>query len=589
MKSSKTGFLTRVNPTQPNAEQIRWPIRLKITLPYLLLSVVIAIGATILFSRIVLETVDERFSNQLYEAGRLASSAMVSLEERQLETLRLIANTQGLAEALQLYDAERLRTLALGIIVNNQAGNVELLDLSGNLVLAIRQKQAGNSQEYVFVQGGAPVFGDWPIVKQVLTMGTDLAGNKFAAFMQTDWGNYFYISGPIKDPAGNLVGVILVGVPLSSVASELRQATLAQITLFERSGSVLQTTFPDETPVQPVGSNLASSILSQQESGSYRRNYSRRDLTSTGLNYGEIIGPWQARDGQDLGLLGTAMVKNVLVTASLPTRGWIAALIFLTAFLVILLGFNLSTMLTRPLLKLMRASREVAGGNLEVQVPRESNDEIGVVASSFNTMVQNLQQSHDEMVATSESTLEGWAKALELRDKETSGHTVRVTALMLELCRIIQIPEDQLVHIRRGTTLHDIGKMGIPDTILLKPGKLTDEEWIIMRQHPVYAYEMLKKIPYLIPALDIPYCHHERWDGTGYPRQLRGEETPLAARLFSIIDAWDAMTSDRPYHAKISQEEALQIIRRESGKQFDPALVEVFCQYMEAVLAKQSG
>ena len=586
MKFFNKGSGTVVDASLNPSERIRWPIRLKITLPYLLLSVVIAIGATVLFSRIVLETVDERFSNQLYEAGRLASGAMVSLEERQLETLRLVANTKGMAEAVQQYDAERLRTLALGIVVNNQAGSVEILDLSGNLVLAIRQKQAGNSQEYVFVQGGAPIFGDWSIVKQVLTSQSDSAGNKFSAFMQTDWGKYFYISGPIRDSAGKLVGVILVGVPISSVAAELRQATLAQVTLYDTSGHVLTTTFPEVTPVQAVETSLANSILIQQESSSYRRNFSRRELTSSGLSYGEIIGPWQARDGKDLGLLGTAMVKNVLVTASLPTRGWIAALIFSTAFLVILLGINLSTMLTRPLLKLMSASREVARGNLEVQVPRESNDEIGVVAASFNTMVLNLQQTHDEMVATYDSTLEGWAKALELRDKETSGHTVRVTELMLVLSRRINIPEEELVHIRRGTTLHDIGKMGIPDHILLKPGKLSAEEWEIMRQHPVFAYEMLKKIQYLVPALDIPYCHHERWDGKGYPRQLKGDEIPLSARLFSIIDAWDAMTTDRPYHAKISQQEALQIIRNESGRQFDPALVEVFCDYLESTLSE---
>ncbi len=586
MKFFNKGSGTVVDASLNPSERIRWPIRLKITLPYLLLSVVIAIGATVLFSRIVLETVDERFSNQLYEAGRLASGAMVSLEDRQLETLRLVANTKGLAEAVQQYDAERLRTLALGIVVNNQAGSVEILDLSGNLVLAIRQKQAGNNQEYVFIQGGAPIFSDWSIVKQVLTSQSDSAGNKFSAFIQTDWGMYFYISGPIRDPAGKLVGVILVGVPISSVAAELRQATLAQVTLYDTSGHVLTTTFPEVTPGQAVETSLANSILIQQESSSYRRNFSRRELTSSGLSYGEIIGPWQARDGKDLGLLGTAMVKNVLVTASLPTRGWIAALIFSTAFLVILLGINLSTMLTRPLLRLMSASREVARGNLEVQVPRESNDEIGVVAASFNTMVLNLQQTHDEMVATYDSTLEGWAKALELRDKETSGHTVRVTELMLVLSRRINIPEEELVHIRRGTTLHDIGKMGIPDHILLKPGKLSAEEWEIMRQHPVFAYEMLKKIQYLVPALDIPYCHHERWDGKGYPRQLKGDEIPLSARLFSIIDAWDAMTTDRPYHAKISQQEALQIIRNESGRQFDPALVEVFCDYLESTLSE---
>jgi len=569
-------------------ERIRWPIRVKITLPFLILTIIIALGATVLFSRIVLETVDERFSNQLYESGKLASGAMVTLEERQLETLRLLTNTEGFAEAVQKYDAERLRKLALGIVVNNQPGSVEILDLSANLVLAIRQKQAGNNQDYIFVQGGTPIFQDWPIVQNVLAMKSDPAGNKFASFIKTDWGKYFYISGPIRDPAGTLIGVILVGVPLSSVTSELRLATLAQVTIYDFEGQLLTSTFPDANKLEPVKQEMVNDILVYQDSTSYRRNFTRRDLTSSGLNYGEIIGPWEARDGKDLGLLGTALVKNVLVSASLPTRAWIAALIFITAIMVIMLGVALSTMLTRPLLKLMEASKQVAGGNLKVQLQQESNDEIGVVATSFNTMVRKLQQSHDDMVATYDSTLEGWAKALELRDKETSGHTVRVTKMTLDLCRRIHIPEAQLVHIRRGTTLHDIGKMGIPDHILLKPGKLTPAEWELMRLHPIYAYDMLKNIPYLVPALDIPYCHHERWDGAGYPRQLKGEEIPLASRLFSIVDAWDAMTSDRPYHDKISSREALAIILSEGGRQFDPKLVKVFADYIESTILRQS-
>ena len=572
--------------TQNPPERIRWPIRFKITLPYLLLSIVIAIGITILFNRIVLETVDERFSNQLFEAGKLASGAMVTLEDRQLETMRLLAYTEGLADAIQNYDVERLRTLALGIVVNNQVGSVEFLDLSGNLVLSIRQKQAGSNQDYVYVQGGAPIFGDWQIVQKVLSGQYDNAGNKFASFVKTDWGDYFYVSGPIKNTSGSLAGVILVGMPLSSVVGELRSATLAQVTLYDLSGNVIITTFPKETIVFPVESSLAQEILAQQDSESYRRNSSQRELKSSGLNYGEIIGPWEARSGQDMGLLGSSLAKNMLITASLPTRTWIAVLVFLTGFLVVLIGLNLSMRLTRPLLKLMNASRSVASGNLNVRVPRETNDEIAILASSFNTMVQNLQQSHDEMIETYDSTLQGWAKALELRDKETSGHTIRVTELMMMLARRIGISEEQLVHIRRGTTLHDIGKMGIPDQILLKPGPLTDEEWTLMRQHPVYAFEMLKNIPYLTPALDIPYNHHERWDGRGYPRQLKGDAIPLPARLFTVVDTWDALTTDRPYHKRITPMEALKIIRIESGKQFDPALVEIFCSFMETILTE---
>ena len=146
-----------------------------------------------------------------------------------------------------------------------------------------------------------------------------------------------------------------------------------------------------------------------------------------------------------------------------------------------------------------------------------------------------------------DTTIEGWSRALNLRDKETEGHTRRVTEMTLTLARRFGFTEEDLLHLRRGALLHDIGKMGVPDNILLKPEPLTEEEWIIMRKHPQYAYDLLKPIAFLGSALDIPYCHHEKWDGTGYPRGLRGEEIPLAARLFAVVDVWDALTSDRPY------------------------------------------
>ena len=145
--------------------------------------------------------------------------------------------------------------------------------------------------------------------------------------------------------------------------------------------------------------------------------------------------------------------------------------------------------------------------------------------------------------------------------------------MTVELARAYGISEDEIVHIRRGAILHDIGKMGVPDNILLKPGDLTEEEWDIMRQHPGNANNMLKGIEYLTPARDIPYCHHEHWDGNGYPRGLKGKEIPLAARLFSIIDAWDALTSDRPYRTKISDHYTRKMITAEKGKRYDPELV----------------
>ncbi|MEW5829084.1 MAG: HD-GYP domain-containing protein, partial [Chloroflexota bacterium] len=175
-----------------------------------------------------------------------------------------------------------------------------------------------------------------------------------------------------------------------------------------------------------------------------------------------------------------------------------------------------------------------------------------------------------------DSTLEGWGRALELRDKETQGHTRRVTDLTVRLARLIGVPDQELVHIRRGVLLHDIGKMGIPDNILNKPGELTEEEWEIMRQHPRYAHDLITPISYLRSAEDIPYCHHEKWDGSGYPRGLKGYDIPLAARIFAVIDVWDALTSDRPYRGAWSREQAIQYLRDESGKHFDPVIVEQF-------------
>ena len=165
---------------------------------------------------------------------------------------------------------------------------------------------------------------------------------------------------------------------------------------------------------------------------------------------------------------------------------------------------------------------------------------------------------------------------MDLRDKETEGHTQRVTDLTLKLARAMNISESQLTHIRHGALLHDIGKMGVPDNILLKADQLTDEEWEKMRKHPDFAYDMLSSIRYLQPALDIPYCHHEKWDGTGYPQGLKGEEIPITARIFAVADVWDAITSDRPYRKGWSQEEALEYIKEQSGKYFDPQVVEEF-------------
>ena len=200
------------------------------------------------------------------------------------------------------------------------------------------------------------------------------------------------------------------------------------------------------------------------------------------------------------------------------------------------------------------------------------------IAIENSILFQDLQRSNFELALAYDATIEGWSRALDLRDRETEGHTQRVTDLTLRLARKMGLSEEQLILIRRGALLHDIGKMGIPDYILLKPEELTDEEQHIMRQHPQLAYDMLEPIAYLRDALNIPYCHHEKWDGTGYPNGLSGTQIPLEARLFTIVDVWDALTTDRPYRKGWPRKKALKYIREQSGKDFDPKMVEIFLQ-----------
>lgn len=198
------------------------------------------------------------------------------------------------------------------------------------------------------------------------------------------------------------------------------------------------------------------------------------------------------------------------------------------------------------------------------------------VAINNARLFDDLQESNRELQIAYQATLEGWVRALDLRDKETEGHTKRVTALTQRLARSMGLSEEALIHITRGALLHDIGKMAIPDGILLKPGQLSEDERKLIEKHPVYAYEMLSPIKFLLPALDIPYAHHEKWNGSGYPRGLKGEDIPLAARIFSVVDVWDALVSDRPYRKGLDPAEIRKRIAQDAGAHFDPQVVEAF-------------
>jgi PAS domain S-box-containing protein len=200
------------------------------------------------------------------------------------------------------------------------------------------------------------------------------------------------------------------------------------------------------------------------------------------------------------------------------------------------------------------------------------------IAIDNATLFNRLEQSHLELMLAYDSTLEGWARSLELHDLEAPGHAQRIVMLAQMLAQEAGLSGDELVHFRRGALLHDIGKITIPTTILNKPGKLTEEEWRIVRQHPQKSFEILSSIPFLQPAMDVPYYHHEKWDGSGYPHGLSGEQIPIGARIFALVDVWDALTSDRPYRKAWTVSDTVNYLREQTGKHFDPTLVEPFIQ-----------
>ncbi len=277
---------------------------------------------------------------------------------------------------------------------------------------------------------------------------------------------------------------------------------------------------------------------------------------------------------------------GLIVIASIPTSYSLSK--FNQTFLIMALPIAVSSFIIRPWASFLFAGLVLVFYNVTFfQYPGAFQYDVFsllalcllavgsyLVSSILNKAISDAVRAYDE-------TIQGWAKALEMRDSETMGHSQRIVELTLLLAKKLGVKGIDLFHMRRGALLHDIGKMGIPDAILNKPSALSDEEWVIMRKHPVYARDYLSNVSYLAPALDIPYSHHEKWDGTGYPQGLKNEEIPLAARIFAVVDVWDALTSKRPYLHTWSREQALEYIQQQRCKQFDPRIVDAFVELIK--------
>ena len=392
--SQDTTSAASVTPPLP---RVRVPMRIKITLPYMLLALALAVGAGYVISQVVFDTIEERFTNQLIEAGKLSQDWIVQEENRLLETLRLIAYTQGVPEAITAEDADALLRFTLPAAVNSQEDAIEILNQQGVSLLSLRRTSGGNLEDYTTSRGEV-IYNQWPFVQKVLGQLVTQGRDKFSGPARAPWGDYFYVAGPVVDDNGTQVGLILVGRALPELVRQLRQDNFSHATIYDLNGrpiaSTLLLTEDSSSALEP---DMVSTVLERRTVASLSRR-----LTLASVAYTEIIGPWQLRRFPSLlpvtpqedipGLLGVALPETFLVNPSRFTRIQIFLLATVAVLGVIGLGIFLANRITRPLLNVVDASAKVAQGDLDVQVDPGGNDEIAVLAHSFNHMVVGLRE-----------------------------------------------------------------------------------------------------------------------------------------------------------------------------------------------------
>ena len=370
---------------------IRIPVGFKIILPYLLLAVLLAMGAGYVVSQVALDTVEDRFVNNLIEVGQLTSAWLVEEENNRLETLRLLAFTEGLSESIINNDVETLRDLVLGLAVNNQEEDIEILDSQGVALVSIRHNPEGGRESYEFSRGES-LFAEKKFIQQVLNQQVDDQGDKYAELIQAPWGTYFYIAGPIMGDDNQLVGVVLVGRSISTIVSETRdnllgeESTFAHVSLYDATGQLIGTTLKELDSINLSNESVSEIFLRQIQESQIR------SLDVTGISYREILGPWEVRGGQDVGLVGVSLAETFLVRPSQQTQVQIYILASFGLFLIIIIGMLIARRITQPLNRVVSAASEVSQGKWDVTVEPQGRDELTILAHTFNYMISHLKE-----------------------------------------------------------------------------------------------------------------------------------------------------------------------------------------------------
>jgi len=557
--------------TQAPWRVLSWPlhhIRWKIVLPYAFLTVMLAVIGSYLATELVTGSLEERFNNQLAEAGRGVSDKLVRKEREHLETVRAVAFTEGVADAVQSGDRAGLDALVRPIAVNATVERLEVLDAQGNRLTALRLKDATSVAYEQVADEDDPA--QWPIVQRVLKGESDELGDKYAQIIETSDGFVLWTAGPVFADRGP-AGVVLVGTSLHSFVKQSKAEALADVTVYDFTGNPLASTFPVSEGASPEEGSLGMSAVTLDDS--IQGTVVREQRSIFSRNYDLLYGRLQLR-GQVVGLYSVGLPTDFIFNAGSDTRTQVMLLFGAGMAAVLGIGLYLTHQLTKPILRLVRTARLVASGDLTVRSGVISGDEIGILATSFDEMTDKLQRQHL-------STIRALTSAIDARDPYTMGHSVRVGQLAMMLGRQLGMEDKRLARLEVGGYLHDIGKIGIRDAVLLKPGRLTPEERKIIEEHPQIGLAILEHVDLPREVVQFVEDHHERLDGSGYPRGLRDDQVSIQARIAAVADMYDAVTSERPYRDPMSPGEALDLLRSESGRFLDPGVVQALSAVMD--------
>jgi putative nucleotidyltransferase with HDIG domain len=548
---------------------MRLSLRTKIVGPFVLIVALIGTIGTAAVTALVTSEADAEFNGSLLRASLLANDHLSLVEAARLTTLRAAAATTGVPEATTNRDTSALQRLLTPVVANAAVPSLLLhvLDQQGREVVVL-----GPNGPAV-APSSSTDFVSEPSVAAVLAGRTDAQGDKYV-FLKTDSaGTTLYWTGPVRGVTGQVVGVVLVGEPLSAIAAGIRSSGADYLSFYG-----------------PAGEVLLSSLASTSALPASTRTMVQPDRpvpfsqSAGGQSYMNLLSDWTMRK-MPLGYMAVALNTAHLQTSLDQLRLILLGLFATAGLMTLLIGLALAGAITRPVQRLVGAMRGVAAGDLAQRAPAGPSDEIGYLGQVFNLMTVGLQEKTQALEDTYFAAIEALARAIDARDPYTYGHSARVAAFSLEIADELGYPQEKREGLRRAALLHDIGKIGIEDHILRKAGALNYAEAKQMREHPVIGHQMLKDVPFLHSSLSGIRHHHERWDGTGYPDTLGGQTIPLQVRILSVADVFDALTSDRPYRDAMSIAEATELITSEAGRQFDPAVVSAFMARLDGIVA----